>query len=269
MKTNLELTITHLYPDYMNLYGDMGNIITLKRRANLRGITVRIKNIGINDNLKENETDIYFFGGGQDAQQNFISNDLLKYKSKTIFKDLENNVVMLAICGGYQLLGRFYMNGKGKKSKGIGFFPIETIAPEPEVNSRAIGNIITKIKDKKTLKEIKQIYKYPIDYDTLETLVGFENHSGRTRLLDRSIIQLGKVLYGVGDSEKQGFEGLRLNNAFGTYMHGSFLPKNPHIADLLIYLALKRKYSKKLELKTLDDKLEWLAHDFILKKFKK
>ncbi len=262
------LTITHLYPELMNLYGDIGNIITLKKRANLRNIKIKINKIGLNDKLTTNSTDIYFLGGGQDSQQNLIAPDLIKNKKKALLADLNNNAVMLAICGGYQLLGKYYLNGNKEKSKGVGFFPIETIAPGTNVKQRAIGDIITEIIDKKTLEEIKRAYQYKIPTKLIKSLVGFENHSGRTRLLNSKQKHLNKVIYGIGDSEKQGFEGFRKKNVFGTYMHGSFLPKNPHFADLLLYLALKRKYEDNFQkLQQLDDKLEWQAHKFILARY--
>lgn len=262
----MQLKITHLYPDQMNLYGDQGNIIVLQKRAEARGIEVIVKEVGINQKLASKQTDLYFFGGGQDSQQIQIAKDLLDKKKQPLLQDLRANVPILAICGGYQLLGKYYLSSNGKKAKGIGFFPIETVAPGAEVKQRCIGNITTKIIHENTLEQIRKFYKFDTKKKNLETLVGFENHSGRTRLLNSKPSYIGKVKRGVGDSENKGFEGLRYKNAFGSYMHGSFLPKNPHFADLLINLALKNKYGKKFgELETLDDTLEWQTHEKALK----
>lgn len=264
------LTITHLYPDKMNLYGDLGNVIALKQRAEARGIQVTISNVSIGDEIKRGATDIYFFGGGQDKEQIEIYQDLLDKKAYKLYQDLEEGVVMLAICGGYQLLGKYFITGDGKKVEGLGFLPIETVAPSTNVKQRCIGNISTTITHRQILKEIQKYYSFEkssdiptTDYRLLiTTLVGFENHGGRTRLLSKKPLQIGKVINGIGDSENQGYEGLRYKNTFGSYMHGSFLPKNPHFADLLLSLALKRKYGPKFKkLEPLDDSVEWAAHE--------
>lgn len=248
----------------MNLYGDIGNITVLQKRAEARGIEVSIDNFTTNDTLISGQTDIYFFGGGQDAQQVEIGEDLLK-KKQSLLEDLNNNTPILAICGGYQLLGRYYLTGDKKRAEGVGFFPIETISPSTLVNQRCIGNISVKIINDQTREEIKKFYKYTVEEDLLLTLTGFENHSGRTRLLSDENLHLGKVTQGFGDSEIQGYEGIRYKNAFGSYMHGSFLPKNPHMADLILSLALSKKYKSKFEgLSVLDDKIEWEAHKYAL-----
>jgi len=259
-----ELTITHLFPEKMNLYGDMGNIITFKKRAEARGIEINIVNALKGIKLEPNKTDIYFFGGGQDKQQVEITDDLLAFKKDALLQDLNNEVVMLAICGGYQLLGHYYLTPHGEKAEGVGFFPIETVAPGPDVKQRCIGNISTEIIHKQTLTEIEKFYDFRAENRRhLQSLVGFENHGGRTRVLEQDKkLHLSKVISGIGDSEQQGHEGLRYKNAFGSYMHGSFLPKNPHMADLLLSLALKRKYGEEFTvLEPIDDNLEWQAHE--------
>lgn len=257
----MNLRITHLYPEEMNLYGDLGNVIALARRAEARDIEVEIKNVKVGDALKSGQTDIYFFGGGQDRQQAEIAPDLIELKKDALVEDLNNGIVCLAICGGYQLLGQYYLTGDGEKAKGVGFLPIETVAPGPDVQQRCIGNISTKIAHDETMAEIKKYYTNDASGKSLGTLVGFENHAGRTRLLSEDKLQLGKVVSGIGDSENGGYEGLRYKNAFGSYMHGSFLPKNPHMSDLLISLAMKNKYGMKFgHLEALDDILEWQAH---------
>ncbi|MBN1331863.1 glutamine amidotransferase [Candidatus Dojkabacteria bacterium] len=259
----MDLRITHLYPEEMNLYGDLGNVIVLRRRAEARDIKVKIKSVKVGDKLKPNETDIYFFGGGQDRQQADIAPDLIEKKKDALLKDLRTGTVALCICGGYQLLGKYYLTGESRKAEGVGFFPIETVAPGPNVQQRCIGNISTRIIHEKTKEEIGKYYTYGgVKGKNLFTLVGFENHAGRTRIVGKDEMKLAKVIKGIGDNEDRISDGLRYKNAFGTYLHGSFLPKNPHIADLLISLAMKNKYGRKFgQLETLDDSLEWQAHE--------
>lgn len=259
-----ELTITHLYPEEMNLYGDIGNIIALKNRAELRGIKVKINDVSPKDDLKSSQTDIYFFGGGQDQDQLNIADDFVKNKKSALLKDLNDNVVMLSICGGYQLLGKYFLTGKDSRAEGVGFLPLETVAPGPEVKQRCIGNISTHVVHEKTIEQLEKYYAFKVNgvnVELLYTLVGFENHSGRTRVLSERPIHLSKIITGIGDNEIQGFDGVRYKNTFGSYMHGSFLPKNPQMADLLLSIALERKYGNKFDrLEPLDDKLEWQAH---------
>lgn len=254
--TQYSLLITHLYPDQMNIYGDLGNIITLKKRAEWRDIEVQVSSVGASDKLLAGKTDIYFIGGGQDQDQIEVFADVRKNKAKALKKDLESGVPMLAICGGYQLLGESFLTGDGKTIKGLGIIPAETVAPSTEVAQRCIGNIITKLPEGS-----------PIIKGTKNTLVGFENHSGRTRFISGEVEPLSEVLVGIGDNENAESEGARYLNVFGSYMHGSFLPKNPHMADYILETALKRKYGDEFELKELDDEIEWKAHDTVVKRF--
>ncbi len=239
----------------MNIYGDIGNIITLKRRAEWRGVQVNIVNINAEDSLEEG-TDIYFFGGGQDQDQIDVYKDLIKTKAHALKKDIENGAVMLAICGGYQLLGKYFLTGDNQKLEGLGIIPVETVAPSTEVAQRCIGNIITKLPEGSELK----------NYD-LDTLVGFENHSGRTRFKSDELKPLGNVIAGIGDNEDKIHEGARYKNVIGSYMHGSFLPKNPHVADFILKTALNRKYGKEIKLQELDNEIELKAHKSILNRF--
>lgn len=258
-KNTLQLNITHLYPEHMNLYGDLGNVITLRRRAEARGIEVKISEIKMGDKLDDLETDIYFFGGGQDSEQLYVYPDLLKLKKEKLVADLNIGICMLAICGGYQLLGKYFLDNKGNKIKGIGFLPIETVAPGPELAQRAIGNLITKLEDTEIASH----------HSELATLVGFENHSGRTRIVenDSNLRILGKVLVGEGDNEDGVSDGIIYKNTIGTYMHGSILPKNPHLADYIIKKALEKKYSKEIQLENLDDTEEINAHRYMLSRY--
>lgn len=228
-----KLTIIHLYPDLMNIYGDRGNIIALKQRALWRNIDVAIVNVSIGDKLTTGLADIYFFGGGQDSSQIAVAHDLPRLAS-TIKKDIENGACALTICGGYQLFGHFYKDQTGKKLKGISIFDAYTVAG----SKRMIGNI--KIKTDAIVPGTE--------------ILGFENHSGQT-FLGKNMKPLGKVLKGYGNNPRQHQEGVIYKNAIGTYLHGSLLPKNPKLTDYLLETALKRKYPD-FELAPLDDKLE-------------
>ncbi|OGE28725.1 glutamine amidotransferase [Candidatus Daviesbacteria bacterium RIFCSPHIGHO2_01_FULL_40_11] len=239
----MKIVIGYLYGDLMNIYGDTGNIIALQKRAEWRGIDVEVKNISVGSRLKKGEADIFFFGGGQDQAQELVSRDLVvSRKGKTIKSEVERGVPLLAICGGYQLLGDYYRPHKGPKLPGISLFPAYTLAS----HDRMIGNII-------------------ID-SMFGKLVGFENHSGKTHL-KKGTTALGMVNKGWGNNGKDRTEGCIHKNAIGCYMHGSLLPKNPKLADWLLKKALEVKYGKEIELEPLDDTLELQAHQMAVKKF--
>lgn len=231
----MKLTIGHLYPDLMNLYGDSGNTICLVRRCQWRGVDVEVK---------ENSPDILFMGGGQDRQQKIVAEDLKKGRGEEIKEFIESGGVGLFICGGYQLMGKFYRPVEGPNLKGLGVFDIET-CHFGKSKPRCIGDVVIEWQGK--------------------TLVGFENHGGRT-YLGGGVRPLGRVLYGHGNNSEDGTEGAVYKNAFGTYLHGALLPKNPHFADYLIELALKNKYGPSVKLDPLDDTLEWQAHNTVLQK---
>lgn len=237
----MNLTIGYLYGDLMNIYGDTGNIIALKKRAEWRGIKVVIKMFTIGNTLKQSQVDLYFFGGGQDQQQELVAKDLKK-KGKIIKKDVLRGVPLLAICGGYQLLGEYYKPHKGSKIPGIGLFPAYTNASY----DRMIGNVVIQTQFGK--------------------LVGFENHSGKT-YLKKGALPMGMVLKGFGNNGKDQTEGCLYKNALGCYMHGSLLPKNPQFADRLIQKALEIKYGKVISLKSLDNSLETQAHSSVIQRF--
>lgn len=237
----MELNICHLYPDLLNVYGDIGNILILKNRAEEREIKVNVLNISLNDEFKKDDYDIVFFGGGQDYEQSIVSNDLLNNKSKEIKDYIEDSKVFLAICGGYQLLGKYYTTPEGEKLEGLGALDIRTESG----NTRFIGNTVI-YNDK---------YK--------ETYVGFENHSGRTFLSD-NLNPLGKVLAGYGNNGEDGYEGCVYKNTIGSYFHGSLLSKNPEIADRLLRCALKNKYGDDFSFLELNNSLENQAKQFII-----
>ncbi|KKQ78845.1 MAG: CobB/CobQ domain protein glutamine amidotransferase [Candidatus Daviesbacteria bacterium GW2011_GWA1_38_7] len=239
----MNLIIGHLYGDLMNTYGDDGNIIVLKKRAEWRGIDVKLKVKSLKSRIREGECDVFFFGGGQDQAQGLVASNLIANdKGDVIKKEIERGVPLLSICGGYQLLGEYYKPHKGPKLPGLGIFPAFTTASD----TRMIGNIIIE----------SQFGK----------LIGFENHSGKT-FLKRGALPLGTVTEGFGNNGEDQTEGCVYKNAIGCYMHGSLLPKNPHLADWLIRKALEAKYKKDIVLKPLEDSLEATAHDKTIQMF--
>lgn len=233
----------------MNIYGDSGNVIALQKRANWRGVKVGVKVKGLGSSLKAGECDLYFFGGGQDQAQSLVASDLESSgKGKVIKTAAERGVPVLAICGGYQLLGEYYQPHLGPKLKGVGLFPAYTVAGD----TRMIGNIVIETKG--------------ADEKPINQLVGFENHSGKT-YLKAGATPLGQVITGFGNNGEDKTEGCIYKNAIGCYMHGSLLPKNPQLADWLLTKALEVKYGKKVALEPLDDELELSAHNFAVNKF--
>lgn len=239
---NYTLNICHLYPDLMDTYGDKGNIITLQKRCEWRGIQTQITSVSVSDPLYTSHFDFFFFGGGQDRQQAIVAPDLQK-KSKDLKGTIEKGAVLLAICGGYQLLQNYFKTLDGTVIRGIGLFDAHTLGS----TTRMIGNLLIEINP-------------TLDLSLQETgLVGFENHSGKT-YLGKNLKSLGRVVKGSGNNGEDGTEGAVYKNAFGCYLHGSLLPKNPHFADFLITKALQRRYGK-VKLKPLDDTLEWQAHE--------
>ena len=237
----LKISIAHLYPKLLNLYGDMGNVITLKKRCQWRGIEVEFEEINIGDSIKNH--DLYFIGGGQDKQQEEVQAELFSQKSE-LAAQRDDGAVFLGICGGYQLFGHYYKPHGRDKLEGISLMDAYTVAG----NKRFIGNVTVKT-----------------DFLTPNTLVGFENHSGLT-YLEGDTKALGVVRVGNGNNGKDGYEGGRYKNVFGTYLHGSLLPKNPHFADYLISLALEKRYGERVELSPLDDTFETQAHYSVIGK---
>ena len=225
-----KVKIAHLYPKLLNIYGDGGNILALKKRCEWRGIDVEIDEINIGDKISEH--DIYFIGGGQDLQQIEVSKELQKHKD-FLTQERDRMAVFLGICGGYQLMGHYYKPHNGERLNGISLLDAYTIAGD----KRFIGNVTVKT-------------------DLIEngTLVGFENHSGLT-YLEGKTEPIGTILVGNGNNGADKTEGARFKNVFGTYLHGSFLPKNPQFADYLLELALGFKPEP------LEDKIENLAHN--------
>ncbi len=229
----MHLTICWLYPTSMNIYGDRGNVLALERRAQWRGIDVTTIGAGIGEPLPE-DVDLFFIGGGQDGEQVAVAHDLQGAKSEAIRRAVDDGAVLLAICGGYQLLGHEYRPHDAAPLPGIGLVDLVTVAG-PE---RFIGNVVVE--------------------SEFGTLVGFENHSGLTTL-GPGVKPLGTVSVGRGNNGIDGFEGVRHRNVVGCYLHGSLLPKNPVLADWLITKALERRYGA-VTLAPLDDAFEHEAH---------
>lgn len=259
----MNLTIGYLYGDCMNIYGDTGNIIALKKRCQWRGIDVMVKNISLGDKLKPGDVDLYFFGGGQDIAQNLVAKDLrVSGKGKVIKEEVERGVPLLSVCGGYQLLGEYYKPNKGPTLKGIGLFPAYTVAS----SDRMIGNIVIEVNRLQGTGDSNEKNSAPSTLNPEPYLVGFENHSGKTHL-KKDTKPLGKVKKGFGNNGEDGTEGCIYKNAIGCYMHGSLLPKNPVLADWLISKALEVKYGKNIKLKALNDSVEENAYKIAVAKF--
>lgn len=246
-----KLRIAHLYPRLMNIYGDRGNILCLTRRCRERGIDVEVDELGVGDTLASGEHDLIFMGGAQDRDQRRVADDLRNTKGPALLEAAEANTVILAVCGAYQLFGKHYVAASGEQLEGLGLFDLHTEHPGP-ADDRLIGNVVAELTEPNRHPE-------PVEGSRSLTLVGFENHGGRT-YLGPEAQPLAKVRSGFGNNGKDGTEGARYRNAFGTYLHGSLLPKNPAFADMLVALALGET-----DLPPLDDGIENAAHQAALK----
>jgi len=244
-----KLTIFHLYPDAMNLYGDLGNITTLVRRMHERAIDVDVIDIKRGDRADFKRADIIFVGGGQDRGQKAIADDLAK-RGKEIKSEIEKGLVALTVCGGFQLFGKYFKTIGGEMLEGISVFDAYTVGSD----KRCIGNIAIDISEQSWKTGPK-------------TLVGFENHSGLT-YLEGKTKPLGKVMIGYGNTGEKKYEGAVYKNCYGTYLHGPVLPKNPHFADHLILSALRRRYGRSASLKKIDDSIEISAHEAAVQRAK-
>jgi CobQ-like glutamine amidotransferase family enzyme len=236
----MELRLLALYPEQMNIYADRGNILFLKHRCEWRGIGFDLASSGPGESFDAAAHDLIYMGGGQDRDQKIVARDMLETKRDAIEEAVEGDAVVLAVCGGYQLLGHSYALDD-ERIPGLGLADLETVR---EPGARLIGNIAIEA-----------------DLgDGPHVLAGFENHGGRT-YLGTTAEPLGRVVKGFGNNGKDGFEGVRRRNMFGTYLHGPLLPKNAWLADRLIALALARSLGSVPELEPLDDGLESAAHE--------
>lgn len=240
----MELRICHLYPDLLNLYGDRGNLITLNRRCEWRGIDCGVRSVSLGDKFIAADFDLVFLGGGQDYEQNILQQDFLKEKGEYIRRAVEDGLVFLCICGGYQLMGEYYEEPDGRRIECLGAIDVRTIGRK----DRLIGNTLAHS------GFLQEIGRDPL-------LVGFENHGGRT-WLGKEVRPLAKVIKGKGNNGQDGSEGAIYKNVYCTYYHGSFLPKNPAMADYLIKTALERRYGPIAELDKLDDSLAENARQY-------
>jgi len=230
----MNIRVAHLYPDYLNIYADRGNIAVLARRSALRGHDLDVTAIGIGDAVAPGAHDLYYLGGGQDREQLLVAEDLAA-KAEPLKEAHAGGAAFLAVCGGYQLLGRGYRGFHGEDMPGVGLLPLETVAGD----RRMIGDVLLATE--------------------LGPIAGFENHAGRT-YLDPGAQPLGRVVSGFGNDGESGFEGCRYDRAIGTYLHGPLLPRNPRLADWLLAQALAHRCAgEPPELAPLPDRLEAVA----------
>ena len=236
------IRVGHLYPDYLNIYADRGNIAVLAGRAASRGHELEATALGMGDAVVPGDYDLYYVGGGQDREQLLVADDLVG-KAEALHEAVGRGAAVLAVCGGYQLLGRGYRGFHGEDMSGIGLLPLETVAGE----RRMIGDVLIECE---------------LEPGEKRTLAGFENHAGRTRL-DPGAEPLGRVLAGFGNDGESGFEGCRAGRVIGTYLHGPLLPRNAWLADWLLAQALAHQLGtgEPPRLEPLPDELERRAHD--------
>lgn len=241
-----QIHIGWLYPEYMNLYGDRGNVIVLEQRSRWHGLEPVVTKVTLGAPANFHDFDLVMFGGGQDREQGIIAQDFLKVKGGSLGEAIHDGLAVIAVCGGFQMLGKYFKTYKGEMLTFTGILDLWTEGS----TDRMIGNAI-------------------IDSDIFggsRTLVGFENHSGKT-YLGAGLKPLGRVVKGYGNNGKDSQEGVVFKNTIGTYLHGSILPKNPHLADWLIQRALDRRYKGQVQVGMLNDELEQRAHTAIIKRF--
>jgi CobQ-like glutamine amidotransferase family enzyme len=244
----MKLRIVHLYPDLLDLYGDRGNVMTLTQRLAWRGYESEVLRISVGDKWDLGQADIVFFGGGSDREQGILTEDL-GHRREELRAALAEGLPLLAICGGYQLLGEYYRAPDGTVHTGLGFFDFHTVGGR----ERCVGNVRARL-----TQPLAEIVRRTYPGTMGDTIVGFENHGGRT-FLGAGLTPLAQVESGTGNNGTDGGEGLWVGNTLGTYLHGPFLPKNPHIADFLLSRALERRGVAGLA--PLVDTEELLAHE--------
>jgi CobQ-like glutamine amidotransferase family enzyme len=234
----VRIRLAHLYPEYLNIYADRGNLAVLVRRARSRGVDVRVEPVGLGDVMPP-DADLYYVGGGQDREQALVAPDLAA-RGGVLRQAVADGAVVLAVCGGYQLLGRFYRDRAGDEQPGAAVFALETVAGE----QRMIGDILIECE---------------LEPGERHTAAGFENHAGRT-ILDDGAEPLGTVVAGFGNDGESGYEGCREGSAIGTYLHGPLLPRNPWLADWLLAHAVAHGENELPVFEPLPDVLEAQAH---------
>lgn len=241
----MKLKIAHLYPDLLEVYSDRGNVTVLRERMEWRGIHVEVHPISVGDMADLSEYDILFSGGGEDREQSIVADDLLK-RRPSFEKAIAEGTVILTICGSYQLLGRYFETIGGKRIEGLGLIDFYTLGGTKRLVGNSIGRLqVTGLEG--------------------QTVVGYENHSGRT-FLGEGVAALAQVSNGFGNNGEDRREGVAQGTVFGTYMHGPLLSKNPRFADHLIQLAMYRHTDHPV-LSPLDDTWEIKAHQQIIEKY--
>ena len=235
----MKIVVGHLFPDYLNIYADRGNIAVLERRAAWRGHELEVRALEHGDKLQAGEHDLYYIGGGQDREQELIA-PALAAMGDALKAAVAGGTAALAVCGGYQLFGRSYRDQSGDELPGAGLLPLHTVAGE----RRMIGDVLLECE---------------LQPGQPRSLAGFENHAGRT-YLDEGAAPLGRVLAGFGNDGASGYEGCRAGRVIGTYLHGPLLPRNPWLADWLLAQALAHRTGNPAQLDPLEDGLEAEAH---------
>ncbi len=236
-----KLKICHLYPDTLNLYGDRGNILCMKKRMEWRGHNAEICEVSIGESFNPDDYDVFFIGGGQDFEQSVLLKDLQGEKGAAIKQAVNDEKVFLTICGGYQLLGQYYKTWDGKQCDFLGAIDVYTVGKK----KRMVGDFMFRLDES----------------DGGDTVIGFENHSGKT-YLGKGVRPLGTIITGNGNNGEDGTEGARVKNVFATYSHGPLLPKNPKLCDTILKTALMRKYPS-VTLSALDDEFENNAFSYM------
>ncbi len=245
----MRLVIGYLYPTVMSQYGDRGNVLTVIKRCQWRGIDVEVDELEVGDRVDPDRVDVLLVGGGADSHQRLVCEDLLRVKGEGVRRAVDEGAAAFAVCAGYQLWGHYYKTATGEELPGLGIFDTHTIHRAAQTGTRldtiteagsvrAVGNLVVQWGER--------------------VLVGFENHGGRT-YLHNGAQPLGKTLAGGGNNSEDGWEGCVYKNAIGTYLHGPAFPKNPALADHLIRAALRRRYGD-IDVEPLDDGLEIVAH---------
>ncbi|HEX7255269.1 MAG TPA: hypothetical protein VF236_05015 [Gaiellaceae bacterium] len=235
----MKIRVGHLYPEYLNIYADRGNIAVLARRAAWRGHELEVEAVGMSNPLQAGAHDLLYVGGGQDREQALVAQDLAA-KGDALREAVAGGTAVLAVCGGYQLLGRFYRERSGAELPGAAVLPLHTVAGE----RRMIGDVLLECE---------------LDPGDRRTIAGFENHAGRT-ILEDGAEPLGRVVAGFGNDGRSGFEGCRAGRVIGTYLHGPLLPRNPWLADWLLAQAIAHGTGQAPVFEPLTDELEAEAH---------
>ena len=235
----MRIRVGHLYPEYLNIYADRGNIAVLSRRAEWRGHELEVRAIGMGDGVIPGAHDLLYVGGGQDREQALVAGDIAG-KGEALRETVEAGAAVLAVCGGYQLLGRFYRDRSGAELPGAGVLPLHTVAGD----RRMIGDVLLECE---------------LEPGDRRTIAGFENHAGRT-ILEDGAEPLGRVVAGFGNDGESGFEGCRAGRVVGTYLHGPLLPRNPWLADWLLTQAIAHRTGAPAVFEPLADALEDEAH---------